>query len=112
VAQENMIAAPQANGGAPFSGARTAPTVAFTDGKYSYDSFFDVHKHGVKRGVVWHLDGKKIIATWSPEQLGCSGFYDVWNACRAPAPFALSPDGRYLAETRSHQVCIYGVATD
>jgi hypothetical protein len=37
VVQENMIAAPPVNGGTPFSGARTAPMVAITDGKYSYD---------------------------------------------------------------------------
>jgi hypothetical protein len=112
VTQEKVIAATAVNGGAPFSGARTVPIIAFTDGKYSYDSFFDIHKHGVKRGVIWHFERKKIIATWSPEQLGCGGFYDVWNACKAPAPFALSPDGRYLAEARSHQVRIYRVAAD
>ena len=110
--EEGMMDTPKINGGAPFSSARTAPMVAFTDGKYSHDSFFNTDKHSVRRGIIWHFDRSKILATWSPEQLECGGVHDVWDACKMPAPFALSAEGRYLAESRSRPLRIYRIAGD
>ena len=104
-----MTGSPRVSGGAPFSPASRAAVAAFTDGKYSYDSFFEKGKQGVRRGVVWNFGSGKSVATWNPDQEACDGGPDLWSDCRKPAPFAVSPDGTYLAEAKAGQLRIYRI---
>jgi hypothetical protein len=106
ISDDSSVRSAPAWGGAPFQAAAGDGVVAFTDGKYSFDAFFDTAKRTVRGGVLWDFPSGKVVAKWRPDKQPCNAG-DLWRDCTQPSTFDLSTSGSYFTEVKAGQIKIY-----
>jgi hypothetical protein len=84
-------------GGAPLAAAAGGTRITISDYQALWNFLFREYDATVRRGVLWDFRAGSAIADWRPEMQS----YQLPGPTRAvtePFAFAISPDGRYVAE--------------
>ena len=103
--------APNVRGGSPLAAAAHASRIAVSDYSRVRESLFS-YEFGekLKRMVVWDFRSGEEIASWHP---GHQSYNDLGPVppkhSKELCPFAISPDGQYIAEGCNGVVRLYRI---
>jgi WD40 repeat protein len=108
---EKIADAPNVRGGNPIEAAAQASRIVVSDYSRVRESLFS-YEFGekLKRMVVWDFRSGEEIASWHP---GYQAYNDLGPVppkhSKDLCPFAISPDGQYIAEGCNGVVRLYGI---
>jgi hypothetical protein len=58
---------------------------------------------------VWDFETGKVLASWFPESESYANIFNLEIKIREPFRFAISPDGRYVAQGGSGKLVLYKI---
>jgi hypothetical protein len=92
-------------GGVAFASAEHAARIVASDHRASWNFLYHEADTVLKRRVVWDVKDNVEIVSWKPKMQ----VYDVGNPkpIKRPYMFAISPDGRYIAEGGNGMLSLY-----
>jgi hypothetical protein len=102
---------PTVNGGLPFATSASASRVVASDYFYIWNPFMDNSAGGIlKRRVVWDIRTSKELTSWRPDpQTYTNTELRPPKEIKERFNFAISPDGRFIAEGGNGTLRLYAI---
>ncbi|GEM_PF-4316125 len=102
-----IATAPSANGGIPMATAERAARVVLSDYIRSWDAQWSEHQELFRGRIAWDFKRNQELLSWKPGSQAWDTGPSFHNS--EPVRFAMSPDGKYVAEGSNGVVHLYQI---